>query len=1074
MSRISLRAYNQEIEGVIDTHQFDQAVAHSQYILRHYPKHIDTYRLLGKAFLENQRYGDATDIFQRVLSSIPDDFVSHVGMSIIREDEGNVNEAIWHMERAFDVQPANSAIQRELSRLYGKRDGLEPPKVRLTRGALARMYIKGELYPQAINEIRAALKTAPQRYDLLVLLAQAHFRTGQRFEAAEVCSKLLKALPYCLEANYILGEILANSERAAEAKTFQQRAQALDPYLAHLTPNAPVADKVHDSAVVIEKMIWTPGEAPQQPAWAASLGVELEETGAREEILPEWLAGVEEAPPQAQQVGSTPLSASSLETGASEEVPGSDLSTGEIPEWMQEAGWTPIEEANADQKSYSLEEDHDLQGDKLAPADMPDWMQEIAPGEDLEVSEALSEDTIASESEAPRRKSTGSLPWIEDVSPAESDTLATWLQDKEPPVTGGLQMEQPDESIELPEWLQGTVDETGAETSVTAPYAEDISQEIQEMGAEESALTGESVSASTEPSDLDGDDALAWLENLAEKQGVSDGLLLAPEERRETLPDWAQEMPESVESTHAERTPPSPTSDEWVLEEEIDFSETEIPEEPESIAAEPGGEEVPLEEAFAAEIAASELPDWLQEAEPGEPVFAAQATEEPETPLPDWLQPDYAETSLETSQAESLPDWLKEADSDMEAEPIQEMVDFEPAQVEESYPEEEAVEFSMLFSPIVFQPPADTSEVEERPVIEETSIIEGDTAPVIVPSREYTPSLVDSKAEVESEGIPEWLEGLEEEVAVPVQETGEELGSQPESVEAMDEEAAFAWLEGLAARQGAEEALLLQPEDRTEEAPDWVVQALEEEVEPTASEAALKEVYPSEEAILAEADYEPPEQAEQVEAEISVPELPTWLAGLEQEAEPGAEVAWQPPEETPVTEMPTQEAEIAIEKPLLNINEAGLVDLERLPGIGFIKAQAILEHREQFGNFSDIDDLKNVPGLGLSIVDNIRDFITIGAPEEIEALELVSEDQITLLQARNAMVSGEIGQTVALYTSLIQVEKMLPEVINDLNEALYRFPVEVSLWEALGDAYFRADKLQEALDSYTKAEELLR
>jgi cytochrome c-type biogenesis protein CcmH/NrfG len=39
---------------------------------------------------------------------------------------------------------------------------------------------------------------------------------------------------------------------------------------------------------------------------------------------------------------------------------------------------------------------------------------------------------------------------------------------------------------------------------------------------------------------------------------------------------------------------------------------------------------------------------------------------------------------------------------------------------------------------------------------------------------------------------------------------------------------------------------------------------------------------------------------------------------------------------------------------------------------------------------------------------------------------------------------------------------------------LYRYPVEVSLWQLLGDAYMRANRLQDALDAYTKAEELLR
>jgi tetratricopeptide (TPR) repeat protein len=150
MARISLRDYNREIEGLVDSGRTDEAIAHCRYILETYPKHIATYRSLGKALLESQRYGDAADVFKRVLSCIPDDFIAHLGMSIIREDEGDLDGSIWHMERAFEVQPSNAAVQSELRRLYGRRDGLTPAKVQLTRGAMARMSAKSHLYSQAI------------------------------------------------------------------------------------------------------------------------------------------------------------------------------------------------------------------------------------------------------------------------------------------------------------------------------------------------------------------------------------------------------------------------------------------------------------------------------------------------------------------------------------------------------------------------------------------------------------------------------------------------------------------------------------------------------------------------------------------------------------------------------------------------------------------------------------------------------------------------------------------------------------------------------------------------------------
>ena len=337
MAKIALRAYNQEIEGLIEARQIDEAIAHCRHILKTFPKHIQTYRLLGKAFLESQRYADAGDILGRVLSSIPDDFIAHVGMSVIREDEGNLVEAIYHMERAFEVQPANKAIQEELRRLYGKRDGFEPLKVRLSRGALARMYAKGELYPQAIAELRAALAETPDRLDLRLLLARNFMRMGQRVEAADACNVLLRKLPYCLEANLIMADVLQNSERSADAVAYRRRVAALDPYQAHISALIPDASRVPDGTVTVERLGWQPGmplmAGDYQPEWATSLGVHVPEEYPGLDEFPDWLGGDKpkvSGPALVDEDGMTPIR---------EEDAG--LAGAEIPDWMQKAGWKP-------------------------------------------------------------------------------------------------------------------------------------------------------------------------------------------------------------------------------------------------------------------------------------------------------------------------------------------------------------------------------------------------------------------------------------------------------------------------------------------------------------------------------------------------------------------------------------------------------------------------------------------------------------------------------------------------------------------------------------------------------------
>ena len=73
MAQIGLRVYDREIESMIDRGQIDEAIGHSKHILKEFPKHIETYRLLGKCYLEGQRYIEAADILQRVLSVYPDD-----------------------------------------------------------------------------------------------------------------------------------------------------------------------------------------------------------------------------------------------------------------------------------------------------------------------------------------------------------------------------------------------------------------------------------------------------------------------------------------------------------------------------------------------------------------------------------------------------------------------------------------------------------------------------------------------------------------------------------------------------------------------------------------------------------------------------------------------------------------------------------------------------------------------------------------------------------------------------------------------------------------------------------------
>src|SRR5690606_19704231 len=243
MSEISLRDYFAKLDQLINANAADEVIHHCRHILQYYPKNVTAYRFLGRALLINGRWDEANAALRRVLCVIPDDYTAHLGLSEVYDYKQKADDAIWHLERAFEQNPNNSQILDGIRALYRRYRNVDQAKVQLTAAAVARQALRNQQYEHAIDTLRDALERQPDRIDLRLLLAVSLWESGEHVEAAETALDVLQVLPDCLEANRILTKLWLDEDRPSDAQRYLNRVEAIDPYLAvELAQGQPAPD----------------------------------------------------------------------------------------------------------------------------------------------------------------------------------------------------------------------------------------------------------------------------------------------------------------------------------------------------------------------------------------------------------------------------------------------------------------------------------------------------------------------------------------------------------------------------------------------------------------------------------------------------------------------------------------------------------------------------------------------------------------------------------------------------------------------------------------------------------------
>ncbi|NDJ85501.1 MAG: tetratricopeptide repeat protein, partial [Chloroflexi bacterium] len=785
---INLKDYLRELDHLLDQQEYEEVIGHCRHILQHFPKNIDTYRVLGRALIEKSRFDEAEQVFLRLLSAVPGDFVAHVGLSDVYQYQQRLDRAIWHLERAFEQRPNDSKLTDNLRLLYEQYTGDRPTKIQLTRAALARQYSASQMYEQAISELRQALKNAPQRLDLRILLMQTLWDANHFVEAGETALAILHDAPDSLEANQFMAQLWLANKRPDEARPFLEHVEELAPYLSleliyhTFDPAAPVPE----GTLRLPRLEWTAEAATTMvdastPDWfdeigdafdGASLQPAVPDTSRADASVPDWVGGMDQAGTQDEPSMWSTTPGLGFETSPS-------ASTAEQPEsvedWfagitgeLQQAEPTSAGPSTDDlpnwfggTDTFSADTEHEQ---PVTEMELPDWADFAAPdersGSDMDAIESPAlEDWLASFSGDEPASDQAGQPDKSSAPELPPDEGFDWVFEPEQSLDTGPEPEQ--QAVEdEPDFFLEQPAAPGAEEPLSSSGFTGLLEEIggfdpgrpREERASEAEAEDPPLSEIADEFERPPEDDLADIMNATRAPSPDEvAALLAAARGDDTgaLTDQSHEAPPEGEGLQSPETADDAGEDDvlpdWLAEAES-HQPSPLDEDQEfAMLFEDdllGDSDEPSSETFDAGTE-----DWLSAASQDEAPPSAMYSDEPDSPEEVLLPEGH---DVESAVAYEAPDWLAEpreiVDEEVSASP-----EYEQHDAPLELPGTDAL--SWLAEPAEAAPDEDQAETEFSSFLAE----EPSTAGEMPDFGDMFAAQDEPEAE---EGLPDWLGGV--------------------------------------------------------------------------------------------------------------------------------------------------------------------------------------------------------------------------------------------------------------------------------------------------------------------------
>ena len=1022
--QISLRAYNREIEELLENDQIDEVIAHCRHILQEFPRHLDTLRTFGKATLDNGNLEASTTTFKQLLGSLPSDFVANLGLSFINQNQGDLEKAIWYLERVYESNPNNVMVQEELKKLMTTRDGKMPDRLNKTNAILAQIYANSGEYLRAIEEITAILADDPDRTDMKVLLVKVYESMNNPRRTLEACEECFEVNPYNFEALRIALHNARKSGAEEHIQEWTQRILELDPYAIDPVTNLLSEEKIiPDDTISLDRLEWIPGatavnDAADEPVF--------EGMGTGDFVLAEGQeASADEFPDE-------PV----------EEIPVEQ----ETPKWLKDL----LSEARGSGGAAKF--------DRAAGESIPDWVREMAAEEPIEIAPGLV-GTISAPNPVSYEKSPAATP-----EPTEST---------EP---------EPDQSWEFGEWKPIPSEQTDpleplavtrksnriwyAEHSIPANSAvEDLESLAQTRKTSHPIQRGESEALSEKVRALADEEAGDWRDNLdldwigaPREESPAERPELADQEHGSTN-ETDQEIPdlEGLDWLGDLSKPEGESEADWLgdvshpLEDDVSLQESETAPQVEGMAALLGGH----------------LPDapnvMLPEGSmlPREPIVLIPEHAVEEDTDPNGLQ---TEQNSEENASDITADVEVNEDAGVDFYQSLQNPTFSTDQNQSALEDEQSL-IGNVGAPVggeIFPEP-----IEEILPETEVSELPGE---ITAPNRFQTN--LSPLSSTESEQIDGFSSETEaDEIQSAADEPIEEIVAEAEIVEEVlpletaSEELAEAPFE-----------TIFEPDNQSAEEPieEIVAETVINEVstdQPSSIEGGTPEIEETDFSLPLESGMEQ-NKLEEVPTDITTDAEPAQPTDFSAESTQESDWVWidEPVEEIVAEDDSTLpqrlEEALSAEETSPNGEHPSEIAVE---GMALTENEPVGESSgsgEEFANPEPLEVVENEAVESESLESSI--------PEN-KAEEAAREEQFigsAFDRGKRFLDNGNLDKALAEFSDLIKYERMIDQVLPMMEELAIQHPGNKRVLRVLGDAYFNADRLDEALDTYARADDL--